>query len=145
MSPPRGYGTERQASTRTLQVEGWKRIVDGVPQYAKAVVCTLNCGIPGRFSPHIPHGGSSLPVSASVDPEYWENPSRLAHIDAARLDTAFRLIGAIETSEIPNCVFELLLSELSNTHEQPDSMASRFMRVTAYFILDQPVFAGWQQ
>src|ERR1700726_4522339 len=56
------------------QVEGWKRIVDAV--HSKGGRMYAQLWHPGRFS-HVSLTGGEAPVSASVDPEYWQNPSRL--------------------------------------------------------------------
>jgi len=83
------------------QVEGWKRIVDGV--HSKGGRMYAQLWHPGRFS-HISLTGGAAPVSASVDPEYWENPSRLISTPHGWIQPSPH--RAIETSEIP-CVFEL--------------------------------------
>src|SRR6202048_2213465 len=56
------------------QVDGWKKIVDVV--HAKGGHIFAQLWHPGRFS-HVSLTGGKAPVSASVDPEYWQNPSRL--------------------------------------------------------------------
>jgi N-ethylmaleimide reductase len=56
------------------QVEGWKKIVDTV--HAKGGYINAQLWHPGRFS-HVSMTGGTTPVSASVDPGYWQNPSRL--------------------------------------------------------------------
>ena len=83
------------------QVEGWKRIVDGV--HSKGGRMFAQLWHPGRFS-HISLTGGAAPVSASVDPEYWENPSRLISTPHGWIQPSPH--RAIETSEIP-CVLEL--------------------------------------
>ena len=56
------------------QVDGWKKIVDAVHTKGGHIFAQL--WHPGRFS-HVSLTGGKAPVSASVDPEYWQNPSRL--------------------------------------------------------------------
>jgi N-ethylmaleimide reductase len=56
------------------QVEGWKRIVDAVHQEGGLMFAQL--WHPGRFS-HTELTGGATPVSASVDPSYWQDTSRL--------------------------------------------------------------------
>jgi len=56
------------------QIDGWKTIVDAV--HAKGGYIFAQLWHPGRFS-HASLTGGAMPVSASVDPEYWQNPSRL--------------------------------------------------------------------
>jgi N-ethylmaleimide reductase len=58
---------------------------------------------PGRFS-HVSLTGGAPPVSASVDPEYWQNPSRLISTPHGWIQPSPH--RAIEKSEIP-CVLEL--------------------------------------
>jgi N-ethylmaleimide reductase len=56
------------------QVEGWKKVVSGV--YAKGGHMFAQLWHTGRSSHHSMTGGD-MPVSASVDPAYWQNPSHL--------------------------------------------------------------------
>jgi len=55
------------------QVEGWKEIVDAV--HANDGLMFAQLWHPGRFS-HVALTGGATPVSASVTPEYWQDPSR---------------------------------------------------------------------
>src|ERR1700704_3956679 len=83
------------------QVDGWKKIVDAV--HAKGSHIFAQLWHPGRFS-HVSLTGGAVPVSASVDPEYWQNPSRLISTPIGwRQPSPHR---AIDKSEIP-CVLEL--------------------------------------
>ena len=56
------------------QVEGWKKVVSGV--HAKGGHMFAQLWHTGRSS-HVELTGGDLPVSASVDPAYWQNPSHL--------------------------------------------------------------------
>ena len=56
------------------QVEGWKKIVDAVHEKGGQMFAQL--WHPGRFS-HTELTGGPTPVSASVDPSYWQEPSRM--------------------------------------------------------------------
>jgi N-ethylmaleimide reductase len=56
------------------QVDGWKKIVEVVHEKGGYIFAQL--WHPGRFS-HVALTGGAVPVSASVDPAYWQNPSRL--------------------------------------------------------------------
>jgi len=59
------------------QVEGWKTIVSAV--HAKGGHMFAQLWHSGRSS-HIAMTGGATPVSASVDPTYWENPNHLVSI-----------------------------------------------------------------
>jgi N-ethylmaleimide reductase len=83
------------------QVEGWKRVVDAV--HSKGGRMFAQLWHPGRFS-HVSLTGGAPPVSASVDPEYWQNPSRLISTPHGWIQPSPH--RAIEKSEIP-CVLEL--------------------------------------
>lgn len=56
------------------QVKGWKRIVDAV--HAKGAHMFAQLWHTGRSS-HVEMTGGATPVSASVDPTYWEDTSHL--------------------------------------------------------------------
>lgn len=56
------------------QVEGWKKVVSGV--HAKGGHMFAQLWHTGRSS-HVEMTGGETPVSASVDPAYWQNPSHL--------------------------------------------------------------------
>jgi N-ethylmaleimide reductase len=59
------------------QVDGWKKIVRGV--HAKDGHIFAQLWHTGRSS-HVAMTGGVVPVSASVDPDYWANPSHLVSI-----------------------------------------------------------------
>lgn len=59
------------------QVEGWKPVVSGV--HAKGGYMFAQLWHTGRSS-HVAMTGGEMPVSASVDPTYWQNPSHLVSI-----------------------------------------------------------------
>ncbi len=59
------------------QVEGWKKIVSAV--HAKGGHMFAQLWHSGRSS-HTAMTGGATPVSASVDPTYWENPNHLVSI-----------------------------------------------------------------
>jgi N-ethylmaleimide reductase len=83
------------------QVDGWKRIVDAV--HAKGGHIFAQLWHPGRFS-HVSLTGGAPPVSASVDHEYWENPSRLISTPSGWIQPSpHRSLGK---SEIPGIVEE---------------------------------------
>ncbi len=56
------------------QVEGWKQVVSGV--HANGAHMFAQLWHTGRSS-HVSLTGGEIPVSASVDPAYWEHPSHL--------------------------------------------------------------------
>jgi N-ethylmaleimide reductase len=59
------------------QVEGWKKVVSGVHQKGGHMFAQL--WHTGRSS-HVAMTGGATPVSASVNPGYWQNPSHLVSI-----------------------------------------------------------------
>ena len=59
------------------QVEGWKKIVNAV--HAKGGHMFAQLWHTGRSS-HTDMTGGEMPVSASVDPEYWQNASHLVSV-----------------------------------------------------------------
>jgi N-ethylmaleimide reductase len=61
------------------QVQGWKTIVDAV--HAKGGVMFSKLWHNGRSS-HVSLTGGEAPVSASVNPSYWENPAILTSTPA---------------------------------------------------------------
>jgi N-ethylmaleimide reductase len=83
------------------QVEGWKKIVDAVHEKGGYIFAQL--WHPGRFS-HIELTGGAIPVSASVDPAYWQNTSRLISTPIGWVQPSPH--RALETSEIPSVVEE---------------------------------------
>ncbi len=56
------------------QVEGWKKVVSGV--HARGGHMFAQLWHTGRSS-HVQMTGGEMPVSASIDPAYWQNPSHL--------------------------------------------------------------------
>jgi N-ethylmaleimide reductase len=83
------------------QVDGWKKIVDAV--HAKGGQIFAQLWHPGRFS-HVSLTGGAIPVSASVDPEYWQNPSRLISTPSGWIQPSPH--RALEKSEIPGVLEE---------------------------------------
>lgn len=83
------------------QVDGWKKIVDAVHTKGGHIFAQL--WHPGRFS-HVSLTGGEAPVSASVDPEYWQNPSRLISTPTGWLQPSPH--RALEKSEIPGVLEE---------------------------------------
>src|SRR6202046_180383 len=81
------------------QVDGWKKIVDAVHTEGGHIFAQL--WHPGRFS-HVSLTGGEAPVSASVDPEYWQNPSRLISTPSGWIQPSPH--RALEKSEIPGVV-----------------------------------------
>jgi N-ethylmaleimide reductase len=59
------------------QVQGWKKVVSGV--HSKGGHMFAQLWHTGRSS-HVAMTGGATPVSASVDPAYWQHPSHLASI-----------------------------------------------------------------
>jgi N-ethylmaleimide reductase len=56
------------------QVQGWKKVVDGV--HAKGGLMFAPLWHTGRAS-HVSMTGGATPVTASVNPSYWENPAQV--------------------------------------------------------------------
>ena len=83
------------------QIDGWKKIVDAV--HAKGSHIFAQLWHPGRFS-HVSLTGGAVPVSASVDPQYWQNPSRLISTPIGWIQPSPH--RALEKSEIPGVVEE---------------------------------------
>jgi len=83
------------------QVDGWKKIVDVV--HAKGGHIFAQLWHPGRFS-HVSLTGGEAPVSASVDPEYWQNPSRLISTPSGWIQPSPH--RALAKSEIPGVLEE---------------------------------------
>lgn len=78
-----------------MQIDGWKKIVDAVHTKGGRIFAQL--WHPGRFS-HVSLTGGATPVSASVDPEYWQNPSRLISTPTGWIQPSPH--RALENSEI---------------------------------------------
>jgi N-ethylmaleimide reductase len=83
------------------QVDGWKKIVDVVHTKGGHIFAQL--WHPGRFS-HVSLTGGEAPVSASVDPEYWQNPSRLISTPSGWIQPSPH--RALAKSEIPGVLEE---------------------------------------
>jgi N-ethylmaleimide reductase len=83
------------------QVAGWKKIGDAV--HAKGSHIFAQLWHPGRFS-HVSLTGGAVPVSASVDPDYWQNPSRLISTPTGWIQPSPH--RALAKSEIPGVVEE---------------------------------------
>src|ERR1700737_2338297 len=83
------------------QVDGWKKIVDVV--HTKGGYIFAQLWHPGRFS-HVSLTGGEAPVSASVDPKYWQNPSRLISTPSGWIQPSPH--RALEKSEIPGVLEE---------------------------------------
>src|SRR5580692_1228366 len=81
------------------QVDGWKKIIDAVHTKGGHIFAQL--WHPGRFS-HVSLTGGEAPVSASVDPEYWQNPSRLISTPSGWIQPSPH--RALEKSEITGVV-----------------------------------------
>jgi N-ethylmaleimide reductase len=83
------------------QVDGWKKIVDVVHTKGGHIFAQL--WHPGRFS-HVSLTGGEAPVSASVDHEYWQNPSRLISTPSGWIQPSPH--RALAKSEIPGVLEE---------------------------------------
>ena len=83
------------------QVEGWKKIVAAV--HSKGGYIYAQLWHPGRFS-HVTTTGGATPVSASVDPGYWQSPSRVVSTPIGWVQPSPH--RALEKSEIPGIVEE---------------------------------------
>ena len=83
------------------QISGWKKIVDTV--HAKGGHIFAQLWHPGRFS-HVSLTGGATPVSASVDHEYWQNPSRLISTPSGWIQPSPH--RSLEKSEISGVVEE---------------------------------------
>ncbi len=82
-----------------LQVEGWKKIVDAV--HAKGGRMFSQLWHTGRSS-HVASTGGPVPVSASVNPAYWQDTSHLVLAPSGwTLPSPHR---ALDISEIPGIV-----------------------------------------
>ena len=83
------------------QVDGWKKIVAAVRTKGGQIYAQL--WHPGRFS-HVTLTGGATPVSASVDPEYWQNRSRVVSTPIGWVQPSPH--RALEKSEIAGIVEE---------------------------------------
>jgi N-ethylmaleimide reductase len=81
------------------QVKGWKKIVDAV--HARGGLMLAQLWHTGRSS-HIEMTGGEMPVSASVNAAYWNNPSHLVSTPSGWVQPSPH--RALEPSEIPGIV-----------------------------------------
>jgi N-ethylmaleimide reductase len=81
------------------QVEGWKRVVRAT--HAKNGFVFAQLWHTGRSS-HSDNQGGNTPVSASVDPSYWEDPNLLVSAPSGWVQPS--LHRALDISEIPGIV-----------------------------------------
>jgi N-ethylmaleimide reductase len=81
------------------QVEGWKKIVDSV--HAKGGHMFAQLWHTGRSS-HVEMTGGAIPVSASVDPAYWQNPTHLVSTVSGWVQPSPH--RALSLTEIPGIV-----------------------------------------
>jgi N-ethylmaleimide reductase len=81
------------------QVEGWKKIVNAV--HAKGGYMFSQLWHTGRSS-HVETTGGSTPVTASVNPDYWSNPSHLVSAPSGWAQPSPH--RALEVSEIAGIV-----------------------------------------
>ena len=83
------------------QVEGWKKIAEIVHKKGGHIFAQL--WHPGRFS-HLTLTGGEAPVSASVDPGYWQDPSRFVSTPIGWIQPSPH--RALKKSEIPGVLIE---------------------------------------
>jgi N-ethylmaleimide reductase len=83
------------------QVDGWKKIVDVV--HAKGGRIFAQLWHPGRFS-HVTLTEGATPVSSSVDPGYWQDPSCFVSTPVGWIQPSPH--RALEKSEIPRILNE---------------------------------------
>jgi N-ethylmaleimide reductase len=81
------------------QVEGWKRVVRAI--HAKNGVVFAQLWHTGRSS-HSDNQDGNTPVSASVDPSYWEDPNNLVSAPSGWVQPSPH--RALDISEIPGIV-----------------------------------------
>ena len=81
------------------QVEGWKRVVRAI--HAKNGFVFAQLWHTGRSS-HSDNQDGNTPVSASVDPSYWEDPNHLVSAPGGWVQSSPR--RALDISEIPGIV-----------------------------------------
>src|SRR5258708_19851814 len=81
------------------QVEGWKRVVRAI--HAKSGFVFAQLWHTGR-SAHSDNQGGNTPVSASVDPSYWEDPNHLVSAPSGWVQPSPH--RALDISEIPGIV-----------------------------------------
>jgi len=90
------------------QVEGWKKVVSGV--HAKDGHMFAQLWHAGRSS-HVEMTGGEMPVSASVDPAYWQNPSQLVSTPSGWIQPSPH--RALSAAEIP-----LIVEDYRNAAER---------------------------
>jgi N-ethylmaleimide reductase len=78
------------------QVEGWKKITNVVHKKGTHIFAQL--WHPGRYS-HVSLTGGATPVSASVDPSYWQDTSRFVSTPNGWIQPSPH--RALDISEIP--------------------------------------------
>src|SRR5580698_3329193 len=83
------------------QVEGWKKIVDAV--HAKGGHMFAQLWHTGRSS-HVEMTGGATPVSASVNPSYWQDPTHLVSTISGWVQPSPH--RALLVTEIPEIVEE---------------------------------------
>jgi N-ethylmaleimide reductase len=81
------------------QVEGWKKIVSAV--HAKGGHMFAQLWHTGRSS-HVEMTGGETPVSASVDPAYWQNPTHLVSAPSGWVQPSPH--RALSVTEIPGVI-----------------------------------------
>jgi len=81
------------------QIEGWGRVVDAIHEKNGFIFAQL--WHTGRAS-HSDNQDGNTPVSASVDPSYWEDPSRLVSARTGWVQPSPH--RALDISEIPGIV-----------------------------------------
>ena len=81
------------------QVQGWKKIVNAI--HAKGAHVFAQLWHTGRSS-HISMTGGAMPISASVDPSYWQNSSQLVSTPAGWVQPSPH--RALTAAEIPGII-----------------------------------------
>jgi N-ethylmaleimide reductase len=81
------------------QVEGWKRVVSAI--HAKNGFVFAQLWHTGRSS-HFDNQDGNTPVSASVDPSYWEDPNHLVSAPSGWVQPSPH--RALDISEIPGII-----------------------------------------
>ncbi len=80
------------------QVDGWKRVTDAV--HAKGAMMFAQLWHTGRSS-HVSVTGGTTPVSASVDPAYWADPSHLTSTPQGWIQPSpHRALGTDEIADV---------------------------------------------
>src|ERR1700761_3241679 len=99
------------------QVEGWRAITDAV--HAKGGRMISQLWHTGRSS-HMELIGGGRPVSASVDPAYWEDPSHLVSAPSGWIQPSPH--RALAASEIPAIVEDYRQAALRAQHANFDGV-----------------------